>query len=62
VNYSFGLAPGMQVRPFVEHVVYPDQIGFRPVMGSNKHATIVGVQFSASVADVLGLPVFQRKR
>jgi len=61
-NYSFGLSPGMQVRPFIQHVVHPDQIGFRPVVGSNMHATIVGLQYSVSIADLIGLPVFQRKR
>lgn len=61
-NYSFGLSPGLQLRPFVQYIDNPDQIGFRPVVSSNRNALIVGTQFSASLADVFGLPAFQRKR
>jgi len=61
-NYSIGLSPGLQLRPFVQYIDNPDQIGFRPVVASNRHALILGAQFSVSLGDILGLPVFQRKR
>lgn len=62
VNYSIAAAPGIQIRPFAQYVARPDQIGFRPVVASNRHASMLGVQVSASLGDMLGLPSIQRRR
>ncbi|HZV18484.1 MAG TPA: carbohydrate porin [Sphingobium sp.] len=62
LNYGFAAAPGIQVRPFMQQIFRPDQIGFRPVVASNRHAMTVGLQVSASVAELFGLPVYQRRR
>ncbi|WP_158807122.1 carbohydrate porin [Beijerinckia sp. L45] len=62
LNYGLLFAPGFQLKPFVQYIIHPDQIGFGPVVASDRHAVIVGAAFSIAFNDAFGLPAFVRSR
>jgi porin len=57
VNYGFTVFPGVTIKPSVEYVVHPDQIGFVP-QKKVSNAVVVGVQFSVNFGALAGFPQF----
>jgi porin len=57
VNYGFTVFPGVTLKPAVQYVVHPDQIGFVPQKKVN-NAVVVGVQFSVNFGAAAGFPQF----
>ena len=59
LNYSAAIAPGVAIKPFLQLVVHPDQIGLSPAP-ADTHAWVVGFQLSTVLNDTLGLPIMAR--
>ncbi|MBV9777209.1 MAG: carbohydrate porin [Acetobacteraceae bacterium] len=57
INYGISLFPGVTLKPAVQYVVHPDQIGFFPQRKVN-NAIVVGAQFSVNFGALAGFPQF----
>jgi porin len=63
LNYGFGVAPGVTVKPYAQYTFHPDQNIYTiasPKPGVN-YAFATGVQLFVLVGPALGLPGFFRE-
>ncbi len=56
VNYGICLSPGTYLKPFLDYMVNPDQVGIAKPNPSDTHALFIGAAFTAVWSDALGLP------
>ncbi len=55
--YGVNIASGVTLKPYVQYVVHPDQIGYVPPRRL-ANATVVGLQLNFNVNAAFGLPYF----
>ncbi len=60
-NYAVSLRPGIEVKPFTQLVLNPDQASFPNPDASIRHAWAVGLQFNFALNGAVGIPVYYRK-
>ncbi len=56
LNYGVTFAPGLQVRPYVDYVVDPDQLPLAVPKANVNHSLSVGVSMLLNLDTFLGLP------
>jgi porin len=60
VNYAIGLAPGINLVPFVQYVSHPDQYTDPTPSGNLDYAVMVGTALTIRFGQALGLPQLAR--
>jgi carbohydrate-selective porin OprB len=56
VNYGVAIAPGMQIKPFLQFISHPDQATIPNPRGNNTHALFIGAFLDVDLASLMGLP------
>jgi carbohydrate-selective porin OprB len=59
-EYTVSLGSGIAVRPFVQYIRYPDQLLSAKKSSGNTSATVLGINFSIKLNELVGLPVFKQ--
>ena len=54
--YSFDIAPGLAINPFVGFMSHPDQANVVRPSGNNTHAVYLGALITVDLAHMFGLP------
>lgn len=61
IYYNAYLGSGINVRPFAQYYMHPDQIFNQNVINSDKNATVVGLNITLNLSTALGLPQYSQE-
>jgi porin len=59
LNYGFELAPGMEVKPYLQYIQNPEYDGV-PLPAHDPHALVIGFAYTVNIPNLLGLPALTR--
>jgi carbohydrate-selective porin OprB len=60
VNYGYELAPGMEMKPYLQYIQNPDQYGLGIPNPKVTNAVVVGFNYTITIPSLLGLPSLTR--
>ncbi len=60
LNYGFELAPGMELKPYLQYIQNPELDGIPLPAPRDEHAMVVGFAYTVNIPNLIGLPSLTR--